>query len=199
MNTNESNKTKKTKKNVSVKKEILSTLMTLLVALGIVMLLRTFIFTPVIVKGESMNPTLENNDRILLLKMEKVKRFDIVTFPAPDNPSENYVKRVIGLPGDEISYKNDILTINGKNYDEPYLTEFKANLPAGENLTTDFTLEQISGVSKVPTGKYLVLGDNRQNSKDGRMIGFIDADDIQGVADYRIWPITTFGRIDKAE
>ena len=178
-------------------RELFSTLITLAVALTVVLLLRTFIFSPVIVKGESMSPTLANSDRILLLKMEKVKRFSIVTFPAPDDPSQNYVKRVIGLPGDSISYKNDVLGINGKAYEEPYLDEYKAQLPERTLLTNDFTLEQITGDEVVPEGEYLVLGDNRQNSKDSRMIGYIKADDIQGVADYRIWPIKTFGRIDQ--
>ncbi|PLS33821.1 signal peptidase I [Carnobacterium maltaromaticum] len=178
-------------------RELFSTLITLAVALTVVLLLRTFIFSPVIVKRESMSPTLANSDRILLLKMEKVKRFSIVTFPAPDDPSQNYVKRVIGLPGDSISYKNDVLEINGKAYEEPYLDEYKAQLPERTLLTNDFTLEQITGDEVVPEGEYLVLGDNRQNSKDSRMIGYIKADDIQGVADYRIWPIKTFGRIDQ--
>ncbi|GED49007.1 signal peptidase I [Carnobacterium maltaromaticum] len=178
-------------------RELFSTLITLAVALTVVLLLRTFIFSPVIVKGESMSPTLANSDRILLLKMEKVKRFSIVTFPAPDDPSQNYVKRVIGLPGDSISYKNDVLEINGKAYEEPYLDEYKAQLPERTLLTNDFTLEQITGDEVIPEGEYLVLGDNRQNSKDSRMIGYIKADDIQGVADYRIWPIKTFGRIDQ--
>ncbi|MFS7408890.1 signal peptidase I [Carnobacterium maltaromaticum] len=178
-------------------RELFSTLITLAVALTVVLLLRTFIFSPVIVKGESMSPTLANSDRILLLKMEKVKRFSIVTFPAPDDPSQNYVKRVIGLPGDSISYKNDVLEINGKAYEEPYLDEYKAQLPERTLLTNDFTLEQITGDEVVPEGEYLVLGDNRQNSKDSRMIGYIKADDIQGVADYRIWPIKIFGRIDQ--
>lgn len=178
-------------------RELFSTLITLAAALTVVLLLRTFIFSPVIVKGESMSPTLANSDRILLLKMEKVKRFSIVTFPAPDDPSQNYVKRVIGLPGDSISYKNDVLEINGKAYEEPYLDEYKAQLPERTLLTNDFTLEQITGDEVIPEGEYLVLGDNRQNSKDSRMIGYIKADDIQGVADYRIWPIKTFGRIDQ--
>lgn len=178
------------------KRELLSTLMTLLVALGIVFLLRTFIFSPVIVKGESMSPTLANSDRILLLKLEKVKRFSIVTFPAPDAPNQNYVKRVIGLPGDTLSYENDVLMINGKAYKEPYLDEFKSKLAEGELLTNNFTLEEVTGEKVIPEGEYFVLGDNRQNSKDSRYIGYINEKDIQGVADYRIWPISSFGKID---
>ncbi|MGX7419500.1 signal peptidase I [Carnobacterium gallinarum] len=188
---------KKKKESRGFKRELLSTVMTLLVALGVVFLLRTFVFSPVIVKGESMSPTLANSDRILLLKMEKVKRFSIVTFPAPDAPKQNYVKRVIGLPGDTISYKNDVLMINGKAYEEPYLDEFKAELPNGGLLTNDFTLQEVTGDKVIPEGEYFVLGDNRQNSKDSRYIGYINEKDVQGVADYRIWPIKTFGKIDK--
>ena len=71
-----------------------------------------------------MDPTLADGERVITLKTE-INRFDIITFPAPDEPDKNYIKRVIGLPGDTIAYKDDTLYINGKEVDEPYLDEFK--------------------------------------------------------------------------
>ena len=73
-----------------------------------------------------MDPTLADGERVITLKNTEINRFDIITFPAPDEPDKNYIKRVIGLPGDTIAYKDDTLYINGKEVDEPYLDEFKS-------------------------------------------------------------------------
>ena len=97
-------------------------------ALGL-FLLRQFVFTPVVVRGHSMDPTLADGERVITLKNTEINRFDIITFPAPDEPDKNYIKRVIGLPGDTIAYKDDTLYINGKEVDEPYLDEFKKAAP----------------------------------------------------------------------
>ena len=77
------------------------------------------------VVGDSMLPTLESGDRMMLIKLEKVNRFDIVVFPVPDGTEQEYVKRVIGLPGDEIKYFQDELYINGEKVEEHYLEKFK--------------------------------------------------------------------------
>ena len=101
--------------------------------------------------------------------------FDVVTFPAPDDPGREYVKRVIGLPGDTVAYKNDQLYINGKKYDEPYLDEYKGKL-------TD--------------GQLFVLGDNRRISKDGRIIGMINQKDILTNVKFVFWPINRMGTVE---
>jgi len=141
-------------------------------------LLRVFVFTPVTVSGESMMPTLVDGERNIALKMGDTKRFDIVSLVAPDDPSKNYVKRVIGMPGDTVEYKDDVLYINGEKVDEPYLDEKKADLKEtnpNDNLTYDFTLKSVTGKDTVPENTYFVMGDNRQNSKDSRFpeVGFI--------------------------
>lgn len=156
-------------------------------------LLREFVFTPVVVKGHSMDPTLADGERVIALKNTKVNRFDIVTFPAPDDPKKNYIKRVIGLPGETVEVKDDVLYIDGKEINEPYLDEFKSQLTDGEPLTYDFTLEQVTGQKTVPEGEYFVMGDNRRNSKDGRMIGFIEKKDISGDVKFVLWPLNRFG------
>lgn len=172
--------------------EILSWLKALLIALVIVLLFRHFLITPSVVKGESMMPNLQDGDRIILSKISEINRFDEIAFEAPDT-NDNYVKRVIGLPGDTVEMRNDQLIINGENYEEPYLDEYKEVLSEGFTLTEDFTLETLTGEEKVPEGKFFVLGDNRQRSKDSRMFGFIDEETVIGDVKFRIWPIQSIG------
>lgn len=148
-----------------------------------------FLGRPFTVSGDSMYPTLHNGDRMVLSKVGDIHRFDVVILKAPDENVE-YIKRVIGMPGDTIEMKSGVLYINGKKIDQPFInTEALAKQTV---FMDDFTLESLSGESKVPEGKYFVLGDNRGVSKDSRMIGFIDRSAIEGKAVFTIWP---FGRI----
>jgi len=176
-------------------KELLHTILFFIGLAALLFLLRQFVFTPVVVKGHSMDPTLADGERVIALKNTEIKRFDIVTFPAPDEPKKNYIKRVIGLPGDTIEYKNDVLYINDKEVKEPYLDQFKDEVTDGMPLTFDFTLNEVTGETKVPEGEYFVMGDNRRNSKDGRMIGFISKDSILGDVKFVLWPLDRFGTI----
>lgn len=159
----------------------------------VLFLLRQFVFTPVIVKGDSMDPTLQDGERVIALKNTDIKRFDIVTFPAPDEPGKNYIKRLIGLPGDKVEYKNDELYINGKKYDEPYLDQYKNELSDGMPLTLGTNQEANFQFEEVPAGKILVLGDNRRISKDSRTIGFIEEDEVLGDVKFVFWPFDQFG------
>ena len=148
-----------------------------------------FLGRPFTVSGASMYPTLHNGDRMVLSKVGDVHRFDVVILKAPDENVE-YIKRVIGMPGDIVEMKSGVLYINGKKVDQPFInTEALAKQTV---FIDDFTLESLTGESKVPEGKYFVLGDNRGVSKDSRMIGFIDRSAIEGKAVFTIWP---FGRI----
>ncbi len=148
-----------------------------------------FLGRPFTVSGASMYPTLHNGDRMVLSKVGDIHRFDVVILKAPDENVE-YIKRIIGMPGDTIEMKSGVLYINGKKVDQPFInTEALAKQTV---FMDDFTLESLTGESKVPEGKYFVLGDNRGVSKDSRMIGFIDRSAIEGKAVFTIWP---FGRI----
>ena len=148
-----------------------------------------FLGRPFTVSGASMYPTLHNGDRMVLSKVGNIHRFDVVILKAPDENVE-YIKRVIGMPGDTIEMKSGVLYINGKKVEQPFInTEALAKQTV---FMDDFTLESLTGESKVPEGKYFVLGDNRGVSKDSRMIGFIDRSAIEGKAVFTIWP---FGRI----
>ena len=150
-----------------VVKEILSYVFIIV----IVLLFKHYIISPIRVDGDSMNPTLRNGDIMLLneigYKLNGVERFDIVVI---DTPNDVIIKRVIGLPGDMIEYKDNILYINGHEVEEPFEHE----------VTHNFTLRELLNTDNVPNDKYFVLGDNRGNSKDSRVIGFIDADKIRG-------------------
>ncbi|WEB82003.1 signal peptidase I [Vagococcus lutrae] len=185
--------------------------------LAIMLIVKKYIMFPVAVSGHSMDPTLQDRERIMAVKLSKIERFDIVTFPAPDKPGDNYVKRIIGMPGDTVTYDNDKLLINGKEVAEPYLDEYKQSLAEGEVFTTldtylldkpitptkddrwvtSFELTDLNGINEavIPEGKVLVLGDNRPVSKDGRYIGLIDTKDISGELKFSFWPLSKFGMI----
>ena len=148
-----------------------------------------FLGRPFTVSGASMYPTLHNGDRMVLSKVGDIHRFDVVILKVPDENVE-YIKRVIGMPGDTVEMKSGVLYINGKKVDQPFINT--EALVKQTVFMDDFTLESLTGESKVPEGKYFVLGDNRGVSKDSRMIGFIDRSAIEGKAVFTIWP---FGRI----
>lgn len=154
----------------------------------VVVLIRSFIITPIIVSGDSMKPNLHNKEILLEKKIgynsTSIKRFDIVVIK---NDNEEIIKRIIGMPGEHISYKNNKLYVNDKFME----TNFNYRD------TNDFNLEEICSCTSIPEGKYLVLGDNRPISKDSRIIGLVDEKDILGKAVYRIWPISKFGDIYK--
>lgn len=166
--------------------KIIKELYPYVVIILIVVLIRTFIVTPVIVSGDSMVPNLKNGELLLVRKIgynsEAIERFDIVVLK---NNDEEIIKRIIGLPGEHISYKNNNLYVNDKLIEESYT--FRN--------TVDFNLEEICTCNSIPEGKYLVLGDNRPISKDSRKIGLIDEKEIIGKASIRIWPITQIGNI----
>lgn len=176
-------------------KELLKTLGFIAIFALFLFLLRQYVFTPVIVKGDSMDPTLHDGERVIALKQTEIERFDIITFIAPDDTGRNYIKRVIGLPGDQVVYQNDTLYINGTAYDEPYLEAYKATLDDGFPLTDDFDMS-LFNETEVPEGKLLVLGDNRRISKDSRQLGLIDETAVLGDVAFVFWPLADFGRLE---
>lgn len=177
---------------VKVKSELLEWGQAILIAAILLVGIR-FLFVPVVVEGSSMMPTLEDGDRLIVNKagpkIADYKRFDVIVFEANDNT--NYIKRIIGLPGDHIQYENDTLFINGKAYEEAYLESYKNTVFSGRTLTQDFKMEAYLDEEIVPEGHYFVLGDNRQRSKDSRdpRIGFVPEEEILGIAEVVIFPI----------
>ncbi|MFY4776698.1 signal peptidase I [Metabacillus sp. RGM 3146] len=174
------------------KNEAASWIKSILLALVIVFIVRQFLFVPTVVEGVSMMPTLQDGNRVIVSKIGKLNRFDEIVFHAPDAPKD-YVKRIIGLPGDSVEMKNDTLYVNGKAYKEPYLKESRKSLMAGQLLTEDFTLQELTDKKVVPEGSLFVMGDNRPNSHDGRAFGFIKKDSVVGKVEARIWPLNEIG------
>lgn len=154
-----------------------------LIILGVI-LIRTFIITPVRVDGDSMNDNLKNGEILLLKKYDKsLNRFDVIVFNYRD---EKLIKRVIGLPGETVAYKNNKLYINGKYVEEDMI----------DKTTYDFELSEL-GVKTIPENYYFVMGDNRTNSTDSRIIGLVSKDDILGSTNFILFPFNKMGSINK--
>ncbi|MCM3572420.1 MULTISPECIES: signal peptidase I [Mesobacillus] len=171
---------------VKERNEIWEWVKALLIAIVLAFVVRAFLMTPIEVKGASMEPTLHSQERMFVTKIGEPKRFDIVVFHATED--KDYIKRVIGLPGDRVEYKDDVLYINGKPYDEPYLEENKKQVAHGP-LTGSFTLSETPvGSDVVPEGHIFVLGDNRRDSRDSRHIGAVPIDSIVGTTKFVYYP-----------
>ena len=143
----------------------------------LVLLVKKFIVSPIKVNGTSMMTTLHDGDIMILniigYRFDEINRFDIVVV---DEGNEYLIKRVIGLPGEEIEYKDNQLYINGKKVKENY----------GSQVTEDFKV-------KVKKNSYFVLGDNRTNSLDSRHFGSFKKDRIIGKTSLIIFPFNRFG------
>ena len=163
--------------------EKIKPLLPYIIIIAVVLFIKAFIVTPIKVNGESMYPTLEEGDIMILNKtayyFNKPKRFDIVVVDMPD---EYLIKRVIGLPGEHIEYKNNTLYVDGKKIEE--------NFKHGK--TDDFNIKEL-GSDTVPSGYYLVLGDNRGNSLDSRELGFMKEEQLLGRTNLIILPFDRIG------
>ena len=154
-------------------------------------LIRHFIFIPIVVDGDSMLPTLHDEDRVFVNKFSRFvsdyERFDVVVFTVDD---VRYVKRIIGLPGDTVQYEDDELYINGEQVPELFIQEAKDAMHKYGKVTYDFTLEELLQEQVVPAGHYFVLGDNRLYSLDSRdvRIGFIPKKNIEGCVEFTMFP-----------
>jgi signal peptidase I, bacterial type len=154
----------------------------------VVVLIKAFIVTPVLVDGKSMHPKLHNNDLMLLnktaYKFGTIKRFDIVVV---EINNKKLIKRVIGLPGETIEFKDNKLYINGEEIKQDFLEK--------DIVTKDFNIEDIYGVKKIPDSKYFVMGDNRTDSLDSRsiVVGMIHKKQILGKSTFTLFPFSRFG------
>ncbi|NHM31714.1 signal peptidase I [Neobacillus terrae] len=172
------------------KKEGFEWVKALAIGVLVFVFIKSFFFSNYVVEGRSMMPTLQEGNKLVVNKLGfetgDLHRFDVIVFHA--NPKEDFVKRIIGLPGDRIEYRDDHLYINGHKYAEPFLDVYRKKNP-GSRLTGNFTLKEITGRVKVPKGKLFVLGDNRLGSWDSRHFGFISASKVVGKVNLRYWPI----------
>lgn len=175
------------KERINWKNEILDLLKTFVICFVAVWLLTTFVIKPVQVDGDSMYPTLEHEEigavNMLLVKMGGISRFDVVVVHNQEQ-DENWVKRVIGMPGDTIYAKDDVVYINGEPIEEPYLDNPHANAirDRGNNFTENF--QEV----KLGEDEYFLMGDNRVVSLDSRRVGPFKAEDIIGKDVYIVFP-----------
>ena len=185
--------------------------------IGGIILSRIYLWTPVRVDGHSMDPTLADSEYLLVINKLPIDRFDIVVASETENgKTKEIVKRVIGLPGETIEYKNDVLYINGKETDEPYLKEYiqkfkedklqstysgKGFEENGElfrqmaQIAEAFTVDKDGSATftkKLLDDEYLLLGDDRSVSKDSRQVGAFKKEQIKGEAVLRLWPLLPF-------
>lgn len=161
-------------------KKIIKDLIPYIIILILVILFRSFIATPVKVDGKSMFPTLSGNEIMILNKLGKIDRFDIVVVK---NNNDDLIKRVVGLPGETIEIINNNVYIDGKKIDDIY----------GSGESSDYSKR------KLEKNEYFVLGDNRENSMDSRTIGPIKDTQIEGTTSFVIFPFNKLGNVDNQE
>src|SRR5580693_8448550 len=158
----------------------------LAVALGFALVIIIFLYQPVKVEGTSMAPLLSDQERIFINKFvyhfEPIERGDVVVFWYPLDRSKSFIKRVVGLPGDEVEIRRGHVLINGRNLEEPYV-------PAQYVDTAAY------GPVQVPRDEYFVMGDHRISSNDSRIFGPVPSAFIYGKAVFAYWPWTQFGSI----
>ncbi len=145
----------------------------------VVILIRTFIITPVRVSGDSMEKTLSNGYIMLLNKVSSVEREDIVVINKKFAGDDVIIKRIIGLPGETIKCEDDVIYINGKKFKDSH----------AYGITTDF--EEVT----LKEDEYFVLGDNRVVSNDSRYLGPVKKEYIEGTTDIIIYPFSKFGKV----
>lgn len=163
--------------------KIIKEIIPYIIVVVMVIIIRTYIITPVRVDGTSMYPTLENNQILLLKKFDKkIERFELIVI---EYDYTKLIKRVVGLPGEHVKYVDNSLYINDKLIKEDFI----------DTTTKDFDLSSL-GVDVIPEGYYFVMGDNRNNSIDSRTIGLISKDEILGTTSFSIFPFNRFGFIE---
>lgn len=152
-------------------------------AVGLAVLLRTFVAQAYEIRGDSMRPTLQDGQRVLIWKPgpDDLTFGDIVIFSDPNDPSRDLIKRVIGLPGDEVVIDGNEVRVNDRILDEDYVLRGQRGL----------VLKRL-----VYENHIFVLGDNRANSKDSRNFGPIPIETVKGTVFFRLWPIDSMTRFE---
>jgi len=167
--------------------ELKSWLRDILFAFAIAIFIVIFVVQPVKVEGTSMQPQLVDQERIFvnrfIYRFTDVCRGDVVVFWYPRDRSKSFIKRVLGIPGDELEIRDGTVYINGSEISEPYLK-------------SDFRDHKSFHKVVIPPGQYFVLGDHRNSSNDSRSWGFVDRRLIYGKAIFSYWPVSRVGLVE---
>jgi signal peptidase I len=162
----------------------------LLIAIGLALVIIVFLYQPVKVEGTSMAPLLSDQERIFINKFvyrfESIHRGDVVVFWYPLDRSKSFIKRVIALPGETVTIRQGVVTVNGAVVPEPYVP------PQYEDVS-DY------GPTRVPADSYFVMGDHRISSNDSRVFGPVPSQFIYGRAVFAYWPVDHFGSLAMTE
>jgi signal peptidase I len=162
----------------------------LLIAIGLALVIIVFLYQPVKVEGTSMAPLLSDQERIFINKFvyrfENIHRGDVVVFWYPLDRSKSFIKRVIALPGETVTIRQGVVTVNGVVVPEPYVP------PQYEDVS-DY------GPTRVPADSYFVMGDHRISSNDSRVFGPVPSQFIYGRAVFAYWPVDHFGSLAMTE
>ncbi|GAB5051793.1 signal peptidase I [Pediococcus ethanolidurans] len=185
-------------------KSILSWVIPVVIGLAIALLVRSFLFEIVRVDGTSMEPNLVNNERVFVFKQDKIKHLSVIVFDAHgEDPRVTtkmyYVKRVIGMPGDKVSYRDGNLYVNGKLVPQRFISNYERTVGTARGAKA--MRWNLASVAKtrgwgdkpktVPAGEYFVLGDHRYVSNDSRYWGFVKKDKVMGVVKVPFWGSTS--------
>lgn len=176
------------------KSEALEWLKAIVIAVVLVLLIRWLFFAPFIVDGPSMQPNFHTGERIIVNKIlfdiRAPKHGEVVVFHVPAE-GRDFIKRVIGVPGDTVKVEGDTITVNGQVIEENYIQDVLNEKHKNNELynTESNFPNDIVTEDTVPEGHVFVLGDNRSNSTDSRRIGFVPYGDIIGRADLVFWPL----------
>ena len=170
-------------------------LQSIVVVLAVMVMVYLFIMSPQEISGASMEPNFHNGEYILTnkiqYKLENPKRGDVVIFKSPLNKDIDYIKRIIGLPGEKVMLKDNALYVNGQKVPETYLAP-DVYVFGGSYLREGAEIT-------VPEGQYFVSGDNRPHSSDSREFGPVAKEDFIGKALLRYWPFDKFGLVSRPE
>lgn len=166
--------------------ELKSWLRDILVAFAIAIFIVVFVIQPVKVEGTSMQPRLADQERIFVnrffYQFTDISRGDVVVFWYPRDRTKSFIKRVLGVPGDEIEIRQGRVFVNGMHIDEPYINPLYRDTRSYPEVV-------------VPAGQYFVLGDHRNSSNDSRNWGFVAEELIYGKAFFSYWPVTRVGMV----
>ena len=177
-------------------RQVMSWVIPIVIGLLIALLIKQFLFQVVRVDGPSMQPNLQNNERVFCLKRSQIHHGSVVIFDANGVDPQvavktDYVKRVIGLPGDTVRSKNGNIYVNGKKINQSYISMSQRDAGTGnwnlKSISVQNSWLKNNGVTKVPKGEYFVLGDHRSVSNDGRYWGFVPKNKIDGVVKVPSW------------